>query len=199
MSFRQTNKLALLIATTLLIGSSSTAFGGSNEGFTVSVKPREITNVQVGLPVGIVFEVNNTSILSGTLVKVKYDPTLLAPATFVEGSLLTGAFGSQFFGAVISTDTDGLSIVEGGLTLFTGPVESSGGVLGRMTFDVLAEIPIDGTTISITAVTLNGTDSEDTDTITYGAGEFDIAVVRRFPNKLFDLNIVRKFNGANFT
>ena len=199
MWFRQTSKFALLIATTLMIASSSTAYGGSNEGFSVGVIPREITNVQVGGSVAFAIGVDNITTISGALVKVKYDPSLFAPATFVEGALLTGALGSQFFGLVVSTDTDGLSIVEAGLTLFTGPVEASGGRLGIMTFDVVAEVPIDGTSISLVEVTLNGTDSEDTDTITYGAGEFDIDVVRRFPNKLFDLSIVRKFNGANFT
>ncbi len=199
MSSRRRGHIAAVVALGVVLGWKSASFGGTNDGFRLTVKPRELTNLQLGDTVSLVFEVRGLTTISGTLVRVKYDPTLLAPIAFEEGNLLAGAFGSQFFGQVISTDADGLSTVEGGLTLFDGPVEANEGVLGRMAFEVIRDIPIDGSNVSIVDATINGTNSRDTDTITYEAGKFDIGLVRRFPNKLFDLNVIRKFNGLNFT
>ena len=188
----------------LSLSLAATAFAGTNEGFTVALDPKRVNDIEVGAIIPLDFSIGNISQIKGALIEVKYDPALLAPVqggfdSNVDGGILAGAIGGNFFGQLITPTEDGLTMVEAGLTLFSPPNQVSGGPLGQITFEVIGDISTEGTFLSVVKVQINGTSSEDTDTKIFALGEFGKIIKRRFPNILSEPNVERKHNGAIIT
>lgn len=189
--FMDQGKLWAIFLLSILLATA--AFAGSNEGFTASItSPTAIKDLEVGQTIPILVEVQNASQAKGGLITAKFDADLFSFEGFSSGTFILGMLSLP---DTPSVDADGLSIIKGGGTQLGGTPASGSGLLGTMTFKLTGELPAEGASISIIDVQVQASAS-DKDNLSYEVGEFGVKLTRDLPNKLSDVDIVRRNNAA---
>jgi fibronectin type 3 domain-containing protein len=182
----------------LVVLAAPAAFAGSNAGFTVTIKSPAVTalvNPSIGQAVDIVIEAQNTLKAKGTLIKAHYDARYFSFEGFTAGALIRGLVslpGTPVLGS------DGMTTTEEGGTQLGGTPAKGTGVLGTMSFKLLAAPPPEGTSISIIQVVVNAS-SADGDTVTHAPGTFGIKASTRLANVVFNFEVARSHNAATIT
>ena len=181
-----------------VVGLAAAAQAGQNAGYTIAVQePVRIVDAQIDQTVTLTVSARNTVKVKGIKLIVVYDPAILGDPVFLQGSITPAAISLP--AQPVARD-DGLTEFTGGSTMLLPPgfLETTGGVLGTFTFTVQSEIPDAGSFVSLIYAEVN-TSASEKDVYEFDKGQRGIALVRNFPNQIFDIKVERKHNGALFT
>jgi len=186
---------AAFLLSTLL---ATAALAGTNQGFTAAItSPTRIRDPEVGQTISVVLSAQNVTSAKQNRVDVKYDPAFIGNVAFAAGNLIPPRFIPLT--AEPKIGDDGLATVGVSGAQLGAPTAGSGaGVLYTITFDVMDEIPVEGTFFSITLVQIN-LSSQDQDALEFAEGKFGVRLAPYFPNLIFDLEVVRRLNSALIT
>ncbi|MCC7262513.1 MAG: fibronectin type III domain-containing protein [Candidatus Latescibacteria bacterium] len=186
-----------LLLAAVLVAWTTGAFAGSNAGFTATVSgPAELRNPQVGQFVDLTISVQGTKSVKGNVVKVSYDSTYFSFLGYSPGNITSGTVVPL---NLPPTQVGGLTEVEGGSTLLgSGAQAKTGGTLGTFSFQVIAQVPAEGTYLSVVEVEVNAS-STDKDVLEFAANTFGLKAVYIFPNALFDITTERFHDRAVVT
>ncbi len=173
------------------------AAAGVNASFTAELGVRaRIENPSVGEQLSIPVRFRQMTEMKGGAVRFRYDPAIVSFIGFTTGEIAPGAVGLS--GQPVIGD-DGLAVIEGGITLLGSgvTVRTNGGLFGTFDFELIAELPDEGTSISAVRVEVNTSgDPEDRDLLKLVPGQLSVLLVPTFPNAIFNVVVERKHNGA---
>jgi hypothetical protein len=145
---------------------------GTNAGFTATVIGPTAVNAGRGQSVGITLEAQNVTQAKAAIIRVNYDPTYFAYDGFVGGPLIPGII--NLTGTPIDEE-DGSRSVQGAGTQISGTPGQGGGIIGTMNFIVLADIPPEGSFISVTEVQIQAS-STDKNKLLFATGIMGLLV-----------------------
>ena len=174
------------------------AFPGTNAGFTASVEgPAQITNPQVGDEIGIGIRVAGTVEVRQVRVLCRYQTEFFE---FVGAFAGDHPAGMLFFAESPVDDGGGFAIAGGGGAVLQGASETSGaGVVTTVTFRVLQEVGEEEERFLSIVSVLVATSSVDVDELTFADGVMGVRLVRRFVNRIFNVDVKRRHDGVTLT
>lgn len=190
-------KRLTLFALCLVALLPAAATAGPNEGFVVSIDaPTRIENPVVGETISLAVRADSTTELKGVVVRVRFDTSLVRFNGYRLGDATPGAFALPRDPEIVDGS---IAEAEGGSTYLGAGVTAvtTGGVLGFFDFEAVAELPDEGSSIWVTYVKVNtSADSEDEDILTFEKDELAITLVRRYANRIFNVEVTRRSDGA---
>jgi fibronectin type 3 domain-containing protein len=183
--------LLFFAALSPLVASSATA--GTNEGFVARIDGRvDIRNPEIGDYIHVPIWVEGVVQAKGGLVTAHYNPNLLEFSEFSPGPFIKGMLTLP---ADPKPQDDGFNTVQGGGTQLSGTPASTSGLLGTMSFKLIADLPVAGAYISIIDVQVQESASNK-DNYIRPIRQFGIKLLTVFPNAIFDLETIRDHNSA---
>ncbi|MBI2504721.1 MAG: fibronectin type III domain-containing protein [Candidatus Latescibacteria bacterium] len=178
----------LLLIAAVFAAWTTAASAGSNAGFTASVTgPVEVRNPQIGQVVNLTISVQGTQLVKGNVVKIRYDSTYFSFLSYSPGNITSGLLIPLNLPPTLA---DGLTQVEGGSTLFSNAQAKTGGTLGTFSFQVIGQVPVQGTYLSVVEVEVNAS-SADKDILEFNQNTFGVKALYVFPNALFGFAVER--------
>ncbi len=179
---------SFLLIAVVFAAWTTLAFASSNAGFTVSISgPAELRNPQIGQTVDLTLSVSGTKLVKGNVVKISYDSTYFSFLSYTPGNITSGVLIPL---NLPPTQVDGFTQVEGGSTLFSNAQAKTGGTLGTFSFQVIAQVPVEGTSLSVVEVEVNASAS-DKDMLEFAPETFGVKAYFVYPNALFDFTTER--------
>ncbi len=179
---------------------SSPVTAGVNAGFTVELGgPGRIDNPSLGQVISIPVRLGQMTEMKGGAVRFRYDPTVISFVGFTAGNVTPGAFGLPSQPVI---GDDGMAEIEGGTTLLGAGVTvlTNGGTFGVFDFELIAELPDEGSPISVVQAEVNtSADPEDRDIFGLAAEPLRVLLAPVFKNAIFNVVVERKHNGAVLT
>ena len=174
------------------------AFPGTNAGFTASVEgPAQITNPQVGDEISIDIRVAGTVEVRQIRVLCRYQTEFFE---FVGAFAGDHPAGMLFFAESPVDDGGGFAIAGGGGAVLQGASDTSGaGVVTTVTFRVLQEVGEEEERFLSIVSVLVATSSDDVDELTFADGVMGVRLVRRFVNRIFNVDVKRRHDGVTLT
>ncbi len=180
------NLLTLLFCALL----ASPVLAGTNAAFKVSVNPRDIRNPEIGTKINVTVAVEQVESARQSQLDVAYDPRYIGNVNIAPGPFIPPQLAIP--GAAETRD-DGI-IVQG--FAVSGSSSASGrGILYTISFEVIGQIPDQGTALSITKVRVAASASNKDERF-FNIGQFGVKLLKVFPNAIFDLEVVREHNSA---
>ena len=167
-------------------------FAGTNAGFSATVDPAKVRGPAVGQRIDIAIAIEGAVAAKHSLVVARYDSSLFAFVEFTPGDLIEGMVAPAGVPEAVAGGL--LEIHSGGTQLGATPGVGSG-LLGTLSFELSSQLPAEGAFISITQIQLNASAS-DADTLSYAVGEFGVDLIRVFANRLFNIEVKRRHDGA---
>ena len=186
-SYRRIAGFSLLIFSSILLQS---ALAGTNEGFKVSIRPREIRNPEIGQTINVAVAVEEVTSARQAQLEVAYDPNVVGNVSITPGPFIPP---SLFIPSDPETRDDGL-IVQGAATS-GNQLKEGAGVVFIVNFEIVGEIPIGGSILSLTKIRV-GASASDFDVRSANIGQFGVKLLKVFPNAIFDMEINRRHNAA---
>ncbi len=168
---------------------------GTNAGFSVVVDPAEIRGPAVGERIDLAVEIQGTVEANHALLVARYDSSLFSFVEFAPGDLLEGLVAPPGIPEAVD---GGLLEIQSGGTQLGGPPGVGSGLLGTLSFELRSQLPAEGAFISLTQIQLNAS-VNDADTLSYAVGEFGVRLIRVFANRLFNIAVKRRHDGANLS
>lgn len=192
---RLTRSLSTRVAALVLVAQVAAA--GPNPDFVATVDaPVRLENPAPGDVITLNVRAANTNEIKGIVIRALFDPAVVEFVSYNVGDVTPGALALP---KAPELRDDGLAEVEGGSTILGSGLTSitSGGLLGVFQFRALDALPDAGSGIWLLSVEVNtSANSDDEDVRTYSSGELGITLARRFPNRVFNAEITRRFDGA---
>ena len=169
----------------------SPAFAGTNVGFSATLDPTAVRGPSVGQCIDLAVGIEGAVKANHSLVVSRYDSSLIAFVEFTAGDLIEGLVAP----AGTPEAADGMLEIQSGGTQLGGMPGVGSGVLGTLSFELSNQLPDEGTFISLTQVQI-GASASDVDTLSYAVGEFGVHLIRVFANRLFNIEVKRRHDGA---
>ncbi len=192
MHTRSRHLLILFFATCVTLAATPVV-AGTNEGFIAKIQgPIDIRNPEIGQIVHIPIQVEGVVQAKGGLITAHYNPNILEFTGFNPGPFIPGMLSLP---AAPQPQNDGFNTVQGGGTQLGGTPASGSGLLGTMSFKMIANLPDAGSYISIIDVQVQESASNK-DNFIRPIRRFGIGLQKVFPNAIFDLEIIRNHNSA---
>lgn len=189
----QYNRWLMLFFVAFATLSVAPATAGTNEGFIAKIEgPIDIRNPEIGQIVHVPVRVEGVVQAKGGLITAHYNPNILEFTGFSSGPFIPGMLTLP---ADPKPQDDGFNTVQGGGTQLGGTPASGSGLLGTMSFKIIAELPEAGTYISIIDVQVQESASNK-DNFIRPTRQFGKKLLKIFPNAIFDLEIIRGHNSA---
>ena len=123
-------------------------------------------------------------------LEVAYDPNVVGNVSITPGPFIPP---SLFIPSDPETRDDGL-IVQGAATS-GNQLKEGAGVVFIVNFEIVGEIPIGGSILSLTKIRV-GASASDFDVRSANIGQFGVKLLKVFPNAIFDMEINRRHNAA---
>ena len=189
----------LIRAIFLLLGLclSVPAVAGVNSGFSVELGlAGRIENPLVGHRLSIPVFFRNLKEMKGGSVLFRYDPEVVAFNSFTAGTVTPGAVGLP---GQPSIDDAGFATIEGGTTLLGSgeTVATAGGLFGTFNFELIAELPDEGSVIAVGRAEVNtSSNPDDRDVSGIDGDRLQVLLIPVFANTIFNVSVERKFDGA---
>ena len=163
-------------------------FSGTNEGFKASIQPREVRNPEIGARINVALRVEGVTSARQAQLDIAYDPNIVGNVSISPGPFIPPAL---FIPSDPTTLEDG-RITQGAATS-GNTLQSGGGVLFLVNFEIIGEIPNGGSLLAFTRMRV-GASAADFDVIS--ANDTGVKLLKIFPNAIFDMDINRRHNGA---
>ena len=165
---------------------------GTNAGFSATVDPTEIRGPAVGERIELAVEIQGAVEAKHSLVVARYDSALFSFVEFTPGDLIADLVAPPGIPEAVA---GGLLEIQSGGTQLLGIPGAGSGLLGTLSFELSSQLPAEGAYISLTQIQLNASAS-DADTLSYAVGEFGVSLIRVFANRLFNIAVKRRHDGA---
>ncbi len=177
---------------TLLLLTSRPAYAGANAGFSAALWPTW-NETAAGDTIAFAVRIDGAVEAKHALVVAQYDSLHFAFVDFAPGDLIVDMVAPA---GVPEPVDGGRKEIQSGGTQLQGTPGSGSGTLGTLRFVALRSMPVNGLKISIVEIQL-GAAATDVDTLRFAPDEFGFRAARRQANKIFNVAVERRHDGAD--